>query len=185
MVNIKKNGTGSGFAPTTESFTRCTGKIFFRDRCVTDADLLRPPNKTNPAGLAGHTILLYLCMIMTHNQLQQKCWQLLWNEFPQSRYCAWHTKNEDIPHKGETKKDYIIRRSQDKAIGLLAGVWDIVFYWKGVLYIFDIKVGKDKLSEKQLRFEDCIIQQGGKSYEVNDREGFHQVLKQIFNVKDR
>lgn len=118
---------------------------------------------------------------MTHNQLQQKCWQHLWNEYPTSRYCAWHTKNEDIPHKNETKKEYVIRRSQDKAIGLLPGVWDLVLYFKGVLHIFDIKVGKDTLSEKQLRFEDAIVKNGGISYEINTFDTFVEQCKIIFN----
>lgn len=117
---------------------------------------------------------------MTHNQLQQKCWQHLWNEYPASRYLCWHTKNEDIPHKNETKNEYVIRRSQDKAIGLLPGVWDLVLYFKGVLHIFDIKVGKDKLSEKQLRFEDAIINQGGISYEINTFDTFVEHCKTIF-----
>jgi hypothetical protein len=116
---------------------------------------------------------------MKHNQLQQKCWQHLWNEYPQTRYCAWHTKNEDIPHKAETKKDYIIRRSQDKAIGLLPGVWDIVFYWKGILHIFDIKIGSDKLSDNQRRFEESILKQGGSSYEIRTLEEFIAHCKQI------
>lgn len=118
---------------------------------------------------------------LSHNRLQQKCWQHLWNEYPESRYCAWHTKNESIPHKGETKKEYVIRRSQDKAVGLLPGVWDIVFYRKGILYIFDIKVGKDTLSDEQLRFEKCILEQGGKSFIVESLETFSNICTSIFN----
>ena len=117
---------------------------------------------------------------MGHNRLQQQCWVHLWNTYPESRYSCWHTKNEDIPDKSETKKEYIIRRSQDKAIGLLPGVYDLVLYWKGVLHIFDIKVGKDKFSEQQLRFRDAIIKQGGKDYEIKLLEDFITFTKNIF-----
>jgi hypothetical protein len=120
-------------------------------------------------------------MSLSHNQLQQKCWQHLWNTYPESRYLCWHTKNEDIPHKGETKQSYIVRRSQDKAIGLLPGVWDLVFYWKTCLYIFDVKVGKDKLSENQIRFRDNVISQGGQAHEINELDQFIIITKQIFN----
>ena len=105
----------------------------------------------------------------------------LWNTYPQSRRCAWHTKNEDIPHKNETEKEYMIRRSQDKAKGLLPGVWDLTFYWKGVLHIFDIKVGKDRLSDNQIKFKDAIEAQGGKSYVIEEFSTFEIALKQIFN----
>lgn len=117
---------------------------------------------------------------MTHNQLQQKCWMYLWNTYPESRYLAWHTKNEDIPNKSETKKEYIVRRSQDKAVGLLPGVWDLVLYWKGVLFIFDIKVGKDKLSEQQIRFRDQVISQGGQAFVIETLEVFETQCKNIF-----
>lgn len=117
---------------------------------------------------------------MTHNQLQKLCWEYLWNYFPESRYTCWHTKNEDIPHKSESKKDYIIRRSQDKAIGLLPGVYDLVFYRQGVLHIFDIKVGHDKLSENQIRFKDQIIKQGGRAYEIRTLEEFQQIIQEIY-----
>lgn len=105
----------------------------------------------------------------------------LWNTYPESRYTCWHTKNEDIPHRGETKKEYVIRRSQDKALGLLPGVWDLVMYRTGKLYIFDVKVGKDKLSDSQIRFRDMIIQNGGEAYEINDLESFIEITKNIFN----
>ena len=116
---------------------------------------------------------------LSHNQLQQKCWQYLWNTFPATRFTAWHTKNEDIPHKGETKKSYVIRRSQDKAVGLLPGVWDLVWYNKGVLYLFDIKVGKDKLSENQIRFRTMIESNGGKAFVIPDLETFISAINSI------
>lgn len=121
---------------------------------------------------------------MSHNKLQQQCWQYLWNYFPDSRYLCWHTKNEDIPHKSETKQQYIIRRSQDKAIGLLPGVYDLVFYRQGVLHIFDIKVGRDKLSEEQIRFRDQIVSQGGKDYEIRTLDEFKQIISSIYGKEE-
>lgn len=123
--------------------------------------------------------MVIIFVVMTHNQLQQQCWMHLWNEYPQSRYSAWHTKNEAIPAKGESKKDYVIRRSQDKAVGLLPGVWDIVFYRKKVLHIFEIKVGNDKLSKEQLRFEKQTLDNGGRSYVISDLDMFKKIIKSI------
>jgi len=118
---------------------------------------------------------------MAHDQLQQKCWMHLWNDYPLSRRCAWHTKNESAPFPGESEKQYTIRRSQDKAKGLLPGVLDLTFYWKGVLHIFDIKVGKDKLSDAQIKFIEAIEAQGGKHYVIKEFSTFEIALKQIFN----
>ncbi len=120
---------------------------------------------------------------MSHDQLQQKCWIYLWNYFPESRYTCWHTKNEDIPHKNESKRDYVIRRSQDKSKGLLPGVWDLVLYHKGILFIFDIKVGKDRFSDTQIRFKEQIERNGGESYEIKDFESFVNVINSIYEVR--
>lgn len=117
---------------------------------------------------------------MTHNQLQQKCWQYLWNTYPESRYTCWHTKNEDVPHKGESKQSYIIRRSQDKAVGLLPGVWDLVMYRKNVLYLFDIKVGKDKLSDHQIRFRDQVLSNGGQAFVIPSLEDFIKIIDELY-----
>jgi hypothetical protein len=116
---------------------------------------------------------------MAHNQLQQKCWIYLWNTYPETRYSCWHTKNESIPGRNETKKEYIIRVSQDKAVGLLPGVWDLTMYWKGVLYIFDIKVGKDKLSEQQCRFRDATLKNGGCAFIIPDFDTFTSTIEKI------
>jgi hypothetical protein len=64
---------------------------------------------------------------------------------------------------------------------LLPGVWDLVFYWKTCLYIFDVKVGKDKLSENQIRFRDNVISQGGQAHEINELDQFINITKHIFN----
>lgn len=118
---------------------------------------------------------------ISHNRLQQECWQHLWNVYPQSRYACWHTKNEDIPYPNETKQSYIIRRSRDKAVGLLPGVWDLVLYWKGVLYLFDIKMGKDTLSDAQIRFRDKVLENGGQACVIEDLHTFELVTKVIFH----
>jgi hypothetical protein len=130
-------------------------------------------------GHGGHIISQIL---MTHNQIQQKCFMFLWNHYPQSRFGCWHTPNESIPYPGESKKQHMIRLSQAKAIGVLSGVWDLVFYYRGVLYIFDVKVGPDKLSDKQIRFRDYVVSNGGQAFEIRTLEEFTEHVNQIFNA---
>lgn len=111
-------------------------------------------------------------MAGAHDIIQHQCFKYLWNNFPQTRLCCWHTPNETRPHKGETSKDHMIRIMQMKSIGVVKGVVDLVFYWNGVLYMFDIKIGKDRLSKEQRSFIDANINQGGRFYEINNLEEF-------------
>lgn len=79
-----------------------------------------------------------------------------------------------------TQKEHIIILSQRKAIGVLPGVTDLILYWKGVLYMFDIKVGKDSLSKEQLSFIAANIEQGGQFFEINSLEEGKRIIDEIF-----
>lgn len=79
-----------------------------------------------------------------------------------------------------THKEHIIILSQRKAIGVLPGVTDLVFYWKGILYMFDIKIGNDTLSEEQLSFIAANIEQGGQFFEINSLEEGKSIIDSIF-----
>lgn len=110
----------------------------------------------------------------THDRLQAECFQWLWNTYPETRYCCFAVINE-MKHAGNNRAFNVAKL---KAVGMLPGVWDMLFYWKGVLYAFDIKVGKDKLSEKQVKFKEAIEKQGGICYEIRTFEQF----KALFSV---
>lgn len=79
-----------------------------------------------------------------------------------------------------TQKEHIILLAQRKAIGVLAGVTDLIFYWKGVLYMFDIKIGNDTLSAEQLSFIAANIEQGGQFFEINSLEQGKEIIDAIF-----
>lgn len=110
-----------------------------------------------------------------HDRIQQECWMHLWNMYPQTRRLMWHTPNELRKHKGESEREFIIRLGQSKASGVMKGIWDLVFYWKGVLYIFDIKIGKDRLSDEQKDFRDKVEAQGGKSFVIDTVQQFKDI----------
>lgn len=135
-----------------------------------------------------------------HDRLQSQCFLHLWNFYPESRHLCWHTPNELIPTptlcvdplKGETALSYIKRCKDEymstyvrklsvmKAIGVLKGVVDLVFYWGGVLYLFDIKLENDRLSNDQKLFIQSVIAQGGRFDEINDLEQFKAICNFIF-----
>ena len=132
----------------------------------------------------------------THDGIQQKVYEYIWNNYPQARRCFWHTPNELTPDtfvqmavKGELARDpkkflpqwiknilfswqqnFVIKLSKRKSIGVLAGVTDLVLYWKGTLYMMDIKIGRDCLSEAQQKFIAANIQQGGVFKEIGSVE---------------
>lgn len=143
--------------------------------------------------------------IMGHDRIQQEIYLHLWNNYPQSRRCFWHTANEFVPDtyiqdrirqvlaSKQTKmpkwlweiisdwhRRFIIKLSMRKAVGVLPGVTDLVFYWKGTLYMFDIKIGSDKLSDAQQKFITANEAQGGKFFEINSVEKGKEIIDNIF-----
>jgi hypothetical protein len=116
---------------------------------------------------------------LKHDQLQSKCYLWAHNTYPPLRKKFWHTPNELPRIKGETQQQYLHRLNQRKAIGVVPGVLDLVFYYKTVLHVFDFKVGNDKLSDDQLEFIDQIKAEGGKEYEIRTVEQFQEIFKSI------
>lgn len=108
----------------------------------------------------------------------------------------WHTPNELIPDNSvfsdikkvfgwdtekqepswfrnlqfQFKKRFSIFISQRKAVGVLSGVTDLVIYRNGILYMMDVKIGRDKLSDNQKLFIKAIERQGGEFREINSIE---------------
>lgn len=93
----------------------------------------------------------------------------------------WHTPNELRPHPGETQAKLSLRIAQAKSIGMVPGVLDLVFYWKGCLHIFDIKLGTDRLSQQQNTFIDQVEKNGGKAYIISDFDEFCRIFTEIVN----
>ena len=80
---------------------------------------------------------------MTHNQLQSKCFLYFWNTYPELRGLLFSVNNNLTSSlKG---KAGAARMAGLKALGVVAGITDFIFYYKGVLHAWDIKVGYDKL----------------------------------------
>lgn len=116
-----------------------------------------------------------------HDKLQKQCFDYLWNTYPKTRRTFWHTPNEQRRYPGETAHHHMVRLSQAKSIGVLKGVVDLVWYWKGVLYTFDIKIGADTVKPDQELFIFAIVDQGGKFFEINTFSQFQQIVEKIVN----
>ena len=108
---------------------------------------------------------------MTEIQLQAQCFQYAWNEHPETRRLLAHVPNGSSRNK--------IEAMQLKASGVLAGVHDLFFYWKGQLYWFELKVGSNRQSPEQVAFGEAMKAQGAVCYEVRSFEQFQSIFTQI------
>lgn len=141
--------------------------------------------------------------LQKHDRIQQEIFVYLWNRYPEMRYTMWHTPNEFkqdfkfileyffsfVKNKVEVDKlesklkhRAMLAAVRRKNIGVLSGVTDLVFYRKGVLYIFDVKVGKDTLSDSQKEFIKAIVKQGGQFYEINSVEEGISIIERIMSA---
>jgi len=138
-------------------------------------------------------------MNKSHDRIQQELYVYLWNKYPQTRGCCWHTPNEfsqDDYFKNrvlgvigkqnwlsklidECKTRNIIFMKRRKDIGVLKGVTDLVFHYKGILYMFDIKIGTDKLSDAQKDFIKANEAQGGKFFKIGSVEQGKGIIDKI------
>lgn len=116
-------------------------------------------------------------MAAGHDKLQAQCFQWIWNEKPELRYLCFTTRN-NLTSQLEGKEAQI-RMSQMKAIGLVKGTTDLVFFYAGRLYGFDMKVGADKLSKEQLAFGAALVSQGGAFCEIRSLEQFQTEIEYV------
>jgi len=74
-----------------------------------------------------------------HDTLQAKCFTWIWNEKPELRYLCFTTRNNLTMQEGDLQSK--IKMGQMKAMGTVKGTTDLIFYFAGRLYGFDMKVG--------------------------------------------
>lgn len=92
-----------------------------------------------------------------HNedQFQAEAIKMISQEFPRLRDKFWHTLNDiNIPKdtnesEDEYQKRLMFFRGRLKALGVLAGVMDILIVHRGVLYKIELKQPDGSLSNKQ------------------------------------
>lgn len=110
---------------------------------------------------------------MSEDQLQATCWQWAWNFYPITRRCLWAVPNGGSRNKAEACKF--------QATGVLPGVWDMHFFWKGNFYIFEFKVGTNTLSKPQEAWGKAMGDQGAIGWEIRTFESFKTIFEKILN----
>ena len=107
-----------------------------------------------------------------HDKLQSQCFQYAHNKYRHIRGLIWANDNSPRNNRDGARR---------KAIGMIAGVFDLLFYHQGCLYAFDIKIAHDKFSKKQLHWKTLIEAQGGKAYEIRSISQFELLIDGILN----
>lgn len=108
---------------------------------------------------------------MSEIQIQAQSFQWAWNEHPETRRCFFH-----VPNGGSRNK---IEAAQLKASGVLAGVADMIFFWRGNAYAFEFKTPEGRQSEAQLNFMSSVVSQGVIYFIVRGFEDFKKIFKGI------
>jgi hypothetical protein len=103
--------------------------------------------------------------------MQAKQFQWAWNERQQTRRCIWH-----VPNGGDRRP---AEAAQLKAMGVVAGVSDMHFYWQSQLYIIENKVGSNTLSDAQIKYRDAMKAQGAIFYECRTLEKWKLIVDSI------
>jgi len=138
----------------------------------------------------------------THDRLQQEVFNYIYNKYPETRGCCWHTPNEFVPDtfvQAEVnritkkqvpqwllgifelaKKNFVTKLAKRKYIGVLPGVTDLVCYFSGCLLMLDVKLPGDSLSEAQQRFITANTKQGGVFIEINTLDQAKQDIDKHF-----
>lgn len=81
---------------------------------------------------------------MTEAQIQAACVTWLWNTYPQTRGLFFAVNNNS---------EHVARAMNRKAVGLVAGVSDTIFLWRGVAYLIEFKTPTGKQSAKQKEWQ--------------------------------
>lgn len=114
---------------------------------------------------------------LSHNALQASCHLWLWNTYPHLRM-LFHSNFNNLTSQ-LPQKEAIILMAKLKHMGLVTGILDYEFYYQGALYVFDFKVGADKLSDQQKEHIRQVEANGGKGYEVRSLEEFQGLIEGI------
>lgn len=116
---------------------------------------------------------------MSEEVLQSKFWQWTWNELPETRRLIFHVPNELEKLKGESEQSHMRRLLKARSMGVVPGVWDNVFLWKGNMHIIEAKIGKNDLSKNQILVGDAQAMHGAIRHKFYTIEEGQSIIKSI------
>jgi hypothetical protein len=120
---------------------------------------------------------------MTHEQLIAVCFLWHWNSFPEERRMLYGVNNNTSA--GLSKQQQIREGAKNKAKGVVAGVFDLVYLPPVNVSVpcayLDGKVGADKLSVEQEDFKQKLHLRGIPCYVFSSLRQFQDIINTLRN----
>lgn len=110
---------------------------------------------------------------MSEIALQSRCFQRLWNEYPQTRFLFFA-----VPNGGYRRP---VEAMQLKASGTVNGIPDCILLWDGSTYGFEFKFGDGRLSKDQIAVHKAWTIAGIPVFIIYTDEQFWSHIKIIIN----
>jgi len=112
-------------------------------------------------------------MNLSEDRLQSDCFQWFHNTYPDLRGLLWHVPNGGNRNAHEANKL--------KAMGVVAGVADLHFYYNGNLHLFELKTEIGRLSPAQELWLAKMEYQGAKVNIVRDFATFQYIINNLIS----
>jgi hypothetical protein len=109
----------------------------------------------------------------TEDRIQQECYMWFWNTYPELRKLLFAVPNG----RYRNVIDAVILNKT----GLVAGVSDMIFLYKGGAYLFELKTETGVQSDAQKEWEKIVNKQGFNYYIIRDLIEFSKVIVGIIN----
>lgn len=107
---------------------------------------------------------------MSEAQIQAACVTWLWNTCPQTRGLFFAVNNNS---------EHVARAINRKAVGLVAGVSDTIFLWRGKAHLIEFKTPTGRQSAKQKEWQAKVEAQGFRYYIVRSLEDFQELIREL------
>jgi len=108
---------------------------------------------------------------MSEAKLQSKIFQFTWNNHPNTRGLIFHVPNGGFRKKREA--------NTLKATGVIAGIPDLLFIWKGTLHAFELKAQSGRVSASQLVIHEKWKEHRIETHIIRSMDQFKTVFNEI------
>lgn len=105
---------------------------------------------------------------MSEDRLQASCFQWFWNEYPKLRRTLFHVPNGGYRNAREGQRF--------KALGVVAGVPDLIWMFNGRAICFELKTGS-KVSEAQEMVHLAFKEQKIDTWIIRSLEEFQEIIQ--------
>ena len=110
---------------------------------------------------------------MTEDQIQAQAFRWHWNNYPDQRKLLFSVPNGGLRNPREAQKL--------KSTGVVAGVSDLIFLYKGKCYLIEMKTEKGTQQANQKEWEVLVKSHGFDYFICRSLEQFQSIIKSIIS----